>query len=51
MSKEKIKGKIMSVKEIMDESDYSIKYEIVVWFEVRPRLRLGECEIWQKDTK
>lgn len=40
-----MKGKIVELKEVFDEVECIIKYQIVIWSNDKPNLRLGECEV------
>lgn len=39
--------KIVYIKEIFDDVDCRIKYEVTVWCDDSPNLKLGACEIKQ----
>ena len=40
-------GNILEIREIFDEVTFTTKYQIVVWFDELPNIKLGKCEITQ----
>ena len=40
--------RIIEIKEIFDDVEYKIKYQIVIWTDDKPELKVGDCYINQK---
>lgn len=46
-----MKSKITLIKEVKDEHENILGYEMIIECDDQPNLRLGECEIKQNEKK